>query len=154
MIAPPSYVLEAISSEAAREAHLHSGCLRSRRGAAIWEPGDVVPRAIGSNKPAVGSCDGTDACKKVCGRICVHAEQEALLRCPDAREAEMLHVKVDETGEIVASGGPSCDQCSKLLLHAGIAGMWLLHEDGWRRYTALEFHEATLRNCGLTLTKE
>ena len=57
---------------------------------------------------------------------------------------EMLHVQVVED-RIVPSGPPSCPQCSKLILESGIAGMWLLHDDGWKRYDAREFHELTLR---------
>lgn len=145
---PTEVVLAA--SVAARAAHDHSGCLRSRRGVAIWQPGDGH-LTLGTNKPASGACDGSDACKRVCGRVCVHAEQEALLRAGEkARGGEMLHVKVNEHGLQVASGPPSCPECSKLILHAGIAGMWLLHANGWTRYTAQEFHEATLKNCGLT----
>lgn len=65
----------------------------------------------------------------------------------------MLHVKVDASGQMVVSGPPSCDQCSKLILRAGIAGVWLLHEEGWKRYTAQEFHEATLQTCGLNFVR-
>ena len=145
---PPTELVIAASA-AARAAHDHSGCLRSRRGVAIWQP-DSGHLTLGTNTPSPAIvCDGTDACKAVCGRICIHAEQMALLRCKNAEGAEMVHVKVDGKGQMVPSGPPSCDQCSKLILHAGIAGMWLLHEDGWKRCTALEFHEATLKNCGL-----
>ena len=145
---PPTEVVIA-ATEAAQVAHRHSGCLRSRRGVALWQPGEGH-LTLGTNKPASGpACDGSDACKRVCGRVCIHAEQEALLRCPDPVGAEMLHVKVDENGQMVASGPPSCPECSKLILYAGVLGMWLLHENGWVRYSAQEFHEATLKNCGL-----
>jgi hypothetical protein len=60
-----------------------------------------------------------------------------------AQGCDMLHVKTVD-GELVPSGGPSCVQCSKLALAAGIAGVWLFHEDGWRRYGAVEFHELSL----------
>jgi hypothetical protein len=45
---------------------------------------------------------------------------------------------------LVPSGGPSCAQCSKLALAAGIVGVWLYHENGWRRYGAGEFHRLSL----------
>lgn len=134
---------------AAAWAHENSGCLRSRRGAVVWQPGSPICWT-GANQPALGVCDGTDECKATCGRTCVHAEQAALLKNPQGNAgSEMLHVKVDAKGDMVPSGGPSCDQCSKLILHAGVAGMWLLHKDGWRRYTAQEFHELTLEACRL-----
>jgi hypothetical protein len=69
---------------------------------------------------------------------------------------EMLHVKVEQVNGVwvgVTSGGPSCPDCSKLILECGIAGMWLYEDspEGPRlvRYTADEFHDLTLRNCGL-----
>lgn len=68
----------------------------------------------------------------------------------------MLHTKVVfEGGQWVSvpGGPPSCPDCSKLILEAGIDGMWLVEErDGNTvlvRYTAAEFHDQTLRNCGL-----
>ena len=73
--------------------------------------------------------------------------------------SEMLHVKVnivDGQAQAVASGGPSCSDCSKLLGISGIVGMWLLHEKDdepgekvLRRYTTREFHELTLKNLSL-----
>jgi len=40
-------------------------------------------------------------------------------------------------------------ECSKLMLAAGVAGVWLYQEAGWRRWTAAEFHQATLQKLGL-----
>jgi hypothetical protein len=60
----------------------------------------------------------------------------------------MLHVKVVK-GIATISGPPSCWQCSRLILEAGIAGMWLLHSEGLHRYTAEEFHRLTLEHCKL-----
>jgi hypothetical protein len=54
-----------------------------------------------------------------------------------------LHVKT-VNGELVPSGGPSCVQCSKLALVCGIAGFWLYHEEGWRRYPMQEFHQLSI----------
>jgi hypothetical protein len=65
---------------------------------------------------------------------------------------EMLHVKVTEHGS-VPSGPPSCWQCSRHIVAAGIKYMWLFHDDGLRRYDALEFHELTLRHHGLPVTR-
>lgn len=68
----------------------------------------------------------------------------------------MLHTKValvDGLWVSVPGGPPSCSDCSKLILEAGIDGMWLMEKREGEarpvRYTASEFHEQTLRNCGL-----
>jgi hypothetical protein len=79
----------------------------------------------------------------------VHAEQAALLRVGRrARDSEMLHVKTVDAA-LVPSGPPSCVECSKLILAAGIAGMWLFHADGWRRYDASDFHGVSLGTAAL-----
>ncbi len=62
---------------------------------------------------------------------------------------DMIHAKVVD-GELVPSGGPSCWQCSKAILADGrIGGVWLFHNEGWRRYGATEFHRLTLKTCEL-----
>ena len=116
---------------------------RSKRGVAIFR--GETPIASGYNfKPRGFDCDGTEACKSSCRDEAVHAEQFALLRAGRLAEgADMLHVKTVD-GALVPSGGPSCVQCSKLALAAGIAGVWLFHEDGWRRYPIVEFHRRSL----------
>lgn len=84
---------------------------------------------------------------------------------------------------LVAGGRPSCEQCSVAILDVGyIAGVWLYEaptpaevetwerlckgdsvagsnppgppQPTWHRYTALEFHEATLAYRGLVFPKE
>lgn len=57
----------------------------------------------------------------------------------------MLHVKVVNK-EIVPSGPPSCVECSKLALAAGIGFFWLYHDEGWKRYAMLDFHEQSIAN--------
>jgi hypothetical protein len=105
---------------------------------------------LGHNRPAAGSCDGSEACRRDCARICVHAEQAALLAAGEhALGAEVYHSKVSDHGVMVPKGTPGCIECSKLLLAAGVAGVWLLTEAGWRRWTAEEFHAATVANLGL-----
>lgn len=135
-----------------------SGCQKSRRGVVIWHPTDhSQPHYTGTNAPALGSCDNTPRCREVCPRICVHAEQAALLKVPrDLSGLELLHVKSVD-GALVPSGPPSCLECSKLLLASGqIDGVWLYHkqglddlcryhEQGWHRYPVREFHELTLQ---------
>lgn len=116
---------------------------RSKRGSVIFSGDDIV--AHGHNhKPQGFECDGSEACKATCRIEAVHAEQRALLAAGvNARGAEMLHVKSVD-GQLVASGGPSCVQCSKLALVSGITAMWLFHEDGWRRYETADWHRQSL----------
>lgn len=127
---------------AAIAASLNSPC-RSKRGVAIWWPGFPTPVAVGWNDLPAGGCDGSYECKATCARRAVHAEQRAIIAADRKLGTSMLHVKTTD-GVLVASGGPSCVECSKLILVTGVAWMWLYHADGWRRYDALEFHRLSL----------
>lgn len=135
----PLEILDAAMYRAAR-----SPC-RSQRGAVVFRyvPFSVI--SLGHNqKPAGFGCDRSDACKATCRVEAIHAEQQALLNAgPAAYGADLLHVKI-VAGQLVPSGGPSCVQCSKLALAAGIVGVWLFHDAGWRRYDANEFHRLSL----------
>ena len=153
--------------DAAIAAACASPCQKSRRGAALWTPG-AARCWTAFNAPAVGTCDGSEACRASCRRICAHAEQVVLLQAGrlHARGAELLHIKVVpctrvlperhelhavqvDTFEAAPSGPPSCAECSKLIVTAGVAGVWLFHEDGWKRYTAHDFHMRTLATLEL-----
>lgn len=134
----------------AKLAATQSRC-RSQRGAAIFWPNGHHVVANGhrviagfNNRPG---CDQSDSCKATCRFHAVHAEEAAIMKCMaqglDMTGAEMLHVKVVD-GAIVPSGGPSCLPCSEMIVRAGLAGMWLYHKDGWRRYDAVEFHRLTI----------
>ncbi len=154
--------------EAAVEAAKSSPCAKTKRGAVIFlRPDSLYIPAIpvfgvyarGHNgPPRPFLCAGTPACHSACTKICVHAEAHALLRLTHTHlrrhylysHLEMLHVEIVD-GKPVPSGPPSCWQCSRLILHAGISTVWLLHSDGLRSYSAHEFHLATLRTCGLPL---
>lgn len=169
------YALAAAMGEA-----LLSPCAKSKRGAFIWQTPQVLEEsergrepyrayllaaidagsldcARGHNaQPAPFSCNGFSRCRKNCGKLCVHAEQAALDRLDStdySQNLQMLHVKMVD-GLAVPSGPPSCWQCSRAILARGIQSMWLLHEDGLRRYSAEEFHRLTLENCGLTVGAE
>lgn len=124
-----------------------SGCQKSQRGVIlVGKDGHLYH---GANRPAAGTCDGSEECRKACPRICIHAEQDALLRAgPAARGAEVYHLKVKYKAAST-SGDPSCVECSKLMLVAGVAGVWLLQTGGWRRWAAADFHAETLRTLGL-----
>lgn len=143
-------IAEAVASQ--------SKCAKSKRGVIIWDASGIL--SCGSNSPPPGFvCDGSDACRASCGKVAVHAEQRALLKAlSSVVGAEMLHTKVNEYGRAVPGGPPSCSDCSKLIVEAGIARMWLYETvDGTPtlvRYTAEEFHSKTLLNCGLHHSKE
>lgn len=153
-ITPPQAAIDA-----AVEAGSWSPCAKSKRGAAIYrtigtfhdQAGRVVVTGHNAQPPGF-ECDGSAACRANCGKLCEHAEAAALrlLREPVQHNAlDMLHAKVVD-GELVPSGPPSCWQCSRAILADGrVGGVWLFHEDGWRRYGAAEFHRLTLATCGL-----
>jgi deoxycytidylate deaminase len=148
-----SYTAEQALERAVRMAR-QSPCQKSKRGVVIWNPSLFDILCANHNHPPKGfSCDGSDECRANCGKHCVHAEMAAIL---DAKQGlhgfHMLHVKVVD-GEAVPSGPPSCSECSKHILAAGIASMWLLHEEGLREYAADEFHELSLRERGLPVIR-
>lgn len=93
--------------------------------------------------------------------------------CYTLRDLALVHAKVVDD-HLVAGGGPSCLRCSAEILDVGLAAVWLyeaprctcgragaVHDDDcfifpthgeagtWRRYTAENFHRATLRHHGL-----
>lgn len=112
---------------------------QSKRGASVFI-GDILVSTGYNHKPEGFECDGSDACKANCSKDAIHAEQAALLAAGySAIDCDMLHVKTVNR-ELVPSGPPSCLQCSKLLIPAGLNSMWLYHADGWRQYDPHEFH--------------
>lgn len=134
---------------AAVEASRRSLC-RSQRGVAVFTATSVI--VTGYNFRPVGfgldGCDRSASCKATCGREAIHAEESCLLRRTDAFiGADMVHVKTVD-GQLVASGPPSCVECSKLMLVSGIAGMWLCHSatpGGWQRYPIYDFHRRSIQ---------
>lgn len=191
-------VIEAL--ELASLVAIGSGCDKSKRGVVVFHRD--IPTALGvghNHPPAPMRCDGSDLCRAECNKICVHAEQAAILdvcRADGIREgSQLLHIKVMpfpwpneppwfiwRNGPIylpVPSGPPSCWQCSRFVLEAGIAKVWLAHApatsppdvgntsseknrkarvawlaNGLRCYTALEFHRLTLEHHQLPITTE
>lgn len=140
--------------EAAIAVAQRSPCRKSTRGVVIFNTRGVVAQGF-NHPPEPFLCTGDDECRASCNKICVHAEQAALLdydgRGNPADEPDLLHVKV-ERGVGVPSGPPSCWQCSRLiLLVPDIQGVWLLHGGALCRYSPVEFHRQTLRNCGLPM---
>ena len=135
---PPKYVIEA-----ARLAAMKSPCAKSKRGAALFnrELADRVFRviadapfdtgliaAVGFNgQPLPFSCSGSDLCRRDCGKLCLHAEERAIRAAgalDDVADLELVHVKV-VADQVVADGGPSCWQCSRLVVEVKLRGVWL-----------------------------
>lgn len=153
--------------EAVRTA-MESPC-RSKRGVVISsEDGRLISSGF-NHQPFPFQCDGSDHCKRNCGKTAIHAEQSAILAAREPfTNAWMLHAKA-KSGKPCASMAPSCLECSKLILVSGIAWMHLLHDPvaqvlpgaeavgrvegfgsdgqlGWleiRRYSAPHFHWLT-----------
>ena len=106
---------------------------RSKRGVVIFD--DLWISSGFNHQPLPFTCDGSPECKANCGKTAIHAEQAAILRAAGdfvglgANKrlvgAQILHIKVVD-GQPVPSAGPSCMECSKLILQAGMVGMWLL----------------------------
>jgi deoxycytidylate deaminase len=160
-----------------------SECAKSKRGVAVFAAGSLL--GLGYNaQPAPLACTGDARCRAACGKLCEHAEQVAIRdalvdqtlrlgkRCETLQGADLVHVKVVDA-QLVAGGGPSCWQCSRLVLAVQLDGVWLYEvpteaeyiawqgdpsrafrpvsfdpPDGiWHYYTAEEFHRATLAEC-------
>lgn len=134
---PPAHIIEL-----AVGVSTHSPC-QSKRGAVIFKGDDIIAHGF-NYKPSAFACDGSDACKATCREEAIHAEQQALFVAGhDAQGSEMLHVKTIN-GRLVPSGGPSCVQCSKLSLVAGVERFWLYEECGWVRYKMDLFHQLSI----------
>lgn len=168
MFGPPSLVIATAINIANK-----SPCAKSKRGVVLYTlltEGRLDIHSKEHNSPPWPfECDATDECKRDCPRVAVHAEQRALisgqhgcrtldrLTIDDGPEdpeddslgvLQLVHVKTVD-GALVPSPGPSCDQCSKLIVEAGVHSVWLYERVGWSRYNAATFHQITLRHCGL-----
>lgn len=135
-----------------------SPCKKSRRGVVLWRRDFNSYIYKGCNHPPRPFvCNGSQECADACSKICIHAEQDAIMdavrNLDNLRYFQLLHVKVNAEGNPVPSGPPSCWQCSKLILISGIERVWLLHEDGLKAYTPELFHEYTLRENDLPRTR-
>ena len=130
--------------DAVQEA-LKSRCEKSKRGVIIVKNNFVLGRGC-NNPPADMPCV-PDVCKPVCGRYCVHAEQNAIIDALNKgfylKDSQMYHVRMKE-GVVVDSREPCCIDCSKLVLQLGIAEFVMKTEVGMCAYGAQEFHDASL----------
>lgn len=166
-----------VVTEAVSMARL-SDC-RSKRGVVVLNSKGRIVSSGWNRPPRQFQCDGSAECKAVCRETAIHAEQDAILSADAGQlfDGSLLHVKafmVD--GEWVAgsSGDPSCLQCSKLIVRAGIRNVYLLHWPhhsyrgeyvcdipGWRvenstkgtlhlvRYNSDDFHRISAESKGL-----
>lgn len=151
---------------AALRAASRSPCVKSKRGVSIYEPETGLVISDGYNSQPSDVCD--TKCMANCAKLCMHAEQRAIIAAQpwinSIPYCDGVHVKIFTAGGsytnlnysdydleklLVPSGGPSCWQCSRLVLDSKLRGFWLFHENGWRRYDAEEFHRLTLEACGL-----
>lgn len=101
----------------------------SKRGVVIADDDGMLLGQGYNDQPFPFECDGSERCKKTCGKTAVHAEQRAILEADreQLKGAWMLHVKAKQ-GKPCASMNPSCLECSKLILASGIAWMHLIHD--------------------------
>jgi deoxycytidylate deaminase len=114
-------------------------CLKSKRGAIFFHRdfNDVV-YGTGFNHVPLGDCNGPCLASRRCAEYAIHAELAALKDVlsdnivDDLSDMDILHVKVEQNGDLAFSGGPCCVQCSKTLLHFGIAGVWLYHSPDFK----------------------
>lgn len=146
-----------------------STCTRSKRGAIIVKYEKVI--GVGFNKSHDGFEDYCHPCMRIQldvphktrYELCSgeHAESAALddairnmLKADEAMryefspwKARMYHVALDDSGDPIASGDPSCTLCSGSILKWGIEDIVLWHGgDKYEAYDARTFHELSLKN--------
>lgn len=144
--------------EAAVKVAASSPCVKSKRGAAIYEVDQEHVLSTGFNGPPMGGpCLGNEACFKQCNKYCVHAEAAAIQALSCLQEYEhnydspkyLVHAKVVD-GKLVAGGPPSCWACANLILDCEYFIFVWLFEDLWEgpKWTCWDdesFYRATLR---------
>lgn len=148
---------EQLALRAAVSAGNLSPCAKSKRGVVIFHPEKGIISAGKNHPPAGYRCDGSDACRKNCPQLCIHAEMDALRWVtPQAKALQLLHVKVMD-GQPVPTGSPSCIGCSKHILESPIQTVWLLEHRGagaeLRSYDTARFHELSLQYRGLPVIR-
>lgn len=165
MKAPPEYAIEAARLAA------ESPCAKSKRGVVLFDGEDDAERIVciagkGFNGPPAGFvCGNNESCRASCAKLCLHAEErairEALVEWGDPAGLQLLHVKV-ENGDIVPGGGPSCWQCSRLVVDVGLRGVWLLEADVSKCLACKRFEDSSAKReernkrcpeCSATLTE-
>jgi hypothetical protein len=145
MTQPPQSMID-IAIDTARR----SPCAKSKRGVVVYAPTTTIEegRKVGTgyNSMPIGTCDGSDACRAACNKRCVHAEDRAIRDAlvdvssrrliPRAATEfygklcghEAIHVKIVD-GQLVGGGGPSCWQCSRLVVDVALDAFWLYERE-------------------------
>lgn len=126
-----------------------SPCMKSKRGACAFDGSEFASRC---NRPEIGRCDGSAKCRVACGERCSHAENLALgrwLEIAGSRRCSMIHIKVDERGDPVRSGPPSCMRCATFMLSKYVARVWLWQDRGWRSWSSEDFLRDTMSTCDI-----
>lgn len=127
-----------------------SSCSKSSRGVVIANATGTLVAVASNSPPYPFQCTGSDKCKLNCRNVAIHAEERALLRAGDrANGGTLVHIKTVD-GKPVMSGGPSCIQCSRLIVEARLSEVWLFSYGAkWRKWTAEQFHKDTMANHGI-----
>lgn len=149
-LVPPPWAVEA-----ARLAAITSPCMKSKRGVAIYDADEAdrildgralldaerwgrkldldrakdqsIIAARCNDLPPNWTCTGSEKCRQNCGKLCNHAEANAITEAgalTSLGNAAAVHVKV-VAGQVVAGGPPSCWQCSRMVASSGLRGIWL-----------------------------
>lgn len=185
---PESKTPSDVVVRAARMAAARSPCQKSKRGAVLFNPITGIVSTPAWNSRPDDKCDTRcqplrgNGLKPIvlhqtpsrCSMMCVHAESRAVRFALehatrsqfvgdgdftfDVRDMELLHVKIDDKGELVTSGGPSCWQCARELADVGVLGVWLYEETAtsrdpregaWNFYMMKEFYDLTMKDNDL-----
>lgn len=141
--------------ELVRRTAEQSPCAKDHRGAAVFRNGEILSEAYNAPTPP-HKCE-PEICYKVCGFYAQHAEraaiQNALSKGIDVTGATVLHVRVNNKGEIQTSGDPSCPDCSGYMLRLSgkqpLAEFILKQENGWIAYDIPEMDSISRQNRGL-----
>lgn len=102
---------------------------------------DICVAAESNGPPGPFVCTGDEKsanswrCRQHCAKLAVHAEQRAIMMALTERDVsmqmlELVHVKVVDEA-VVPGGGPSCWQCSRLVVEVGLKGVWLYQATKW-----------------------
>ncbi|MEK6923416.1 MAG: deaminase [Nanoarchaeota archaeon] len=137
-----------IYSRAAFLEVINSTCEKSKRGVVIVKDNKIIGKGT-NNPPGNFECNLKD-CYDICRNYTVHAEQNAILDALEnnhnLEDSNLYHVKFKD-GIPQYSGAPSCVECSKLILQAGIEEIVLEHKDKeFALYSAEEFHLLSLES--------
>ncbi len=152
--------LERLSSviETARRTAEGATCKRDHRGAVVFN--DLQIFSAASNGPIAPFECNLEKCGDICGIYAMHAERLALITALESQfdlsGASVLHVRVNEGGEIQVSGDLRCEDCTGYMARVGrnklgmkLKEFILLQKDGWTAYDISEADQITRRNLGI-----